>query len=175
MAATPTLAPPRGAGNVALVHWIVDRVNAQDLASLRQLWDDDTVDTFPDCTCRGADEVAAHFAELFAAFPDVRIEAIAVAAEDDDAFLHWRMTGTHRGPLAGVEATGRSVDYRGIDHLVLRDGRVRTGWIVLDQLALGRQLGLMPPEGSLGDRLAKRAVNARTRMRARLRGGGRGR
>jgi len=53
--------------------------------------------------------------------------------------LTWR--GVHSGDLAGVPATGRSVELRGINMFRVKDGRVTEQWAQLDMLGLLQQIG----------------------------------
>ncbi len=48
------------------------------------------------------------------------------------------------------------------------DGRVAGNNIYYDQLTFARQIGMMPPEGSTGDRLITNAFNLVTKGRAAL-------
>ena len=54
----------------------------------------------------------------------------------------WR--GVHSADLAGVPATGRSVEWRGINMFRVRDGRVVEQWAQLDMLGLLQQIGVLP-------------------------------
>ena len=54
----------------------------------------------------------------------------------------WR--GVHTAALAGVPATGRSVELRGINMFRVRDGRVVEQWAQLDMLGLLQQIGAIP-------------------------------
>jgi steroid delta-isomerase-like uncharacterized protein len=162
--------PPVPASNAELVRWAFDRLNAHDVASLRPLWTADTVEHFNDVVCRGTDEIAAYFEATFAAVPDFRIEPVTIVGEGEDVFVRWRTTGTHTGaPFRGIAASGRRLDFPGIDHFVIRDGTVVTNTVVFDQLTFARQVGLMPAEGTPGDRAAKAAFAARIRLASRLR------
>ena len=76
--------------------------------------------TFPDRTCHGADEIRAYFEEKYVGVPDLRMEVIAVVEQHDDVIVHWRLTGTHDGPLLGVTATHKQLKLEGIDHFVVR-------------------------------------------------------
>jgi predicted ester cyclase len=162
--AVSTVLRPEGISNGELIRWAFERVNAHDVASLRQVWDDETVDRFPDRTCRGGDEIAAYFDGTFAGVPDFHLEILALAEQGEDVFVHWHLTGTHEGPLLGIAPTGKALDLEGIDHFVLRNGRVRSLFVAFDQLAYARQLKMMPPDGSTADRLMKSAFNARTKL-----------
>jgi steroid delta-isomerase-like uncharacterized protein len=54
----------------------------------------------------------------------------------------WR--GVHSGNLAGVPATGRSIELRGINMFRVTDGRVVEQWAQLDMLGLLQQIGAIP-------------------------------
>jgi steroid delta-isomerase-like uncharacterized protein len=163
-----TAAPPAQATNGELVRWAFDRINDHDVEPLKQFWTGDTVEHFPDRTCHGADEIAAYFKETFAGVPDLRMDVVALAEQGEDVFVQWHMTGTHEGKLLGIEATGKRIAIDGIDHFVIRDGRVVSNFIKVDQLDYARQLGMMPADGSAGDKAMKAAFNARTKLARRL-------
>jgi len=56
--------------------------------------------------------------------------------------ITWR--GIHSGNLAGVPATGRSIELRGINMFRVKDGRVVEQWAELDMLGLLQQIGAIP-------------------------------
>jgi len=56
--------------------------------------------------------------------------------------LTWR--GVHTGDLAGVPATGRSIELRGINMFKVKDGRVVAQWAELDIFGLLQQIGAIP-------------------------------
>jgi steroid delta-isomerase-like uncharacterized protein len=165
----PTSAPPAEATAAELVRWTVEAIGRQDLAAARLAWADDIVERFPDRTCRGVEELAAYFQEAYDAISDWGFEALAVVGEGEDVLVQWRLTGTHTGPLLGIAATGRPLEIDGMDHFVVRDGRIVSNFVVFDQMQYARQLGMMPPDGSSADRALKGAFNARTKLLDRLR------
>lgn len=150
--------------NAELVRWAVERVGAQDLETARTAWAAGVVLRFPDRVCNGADEAAAYFADLYTAIDDFRLEVITVAEAGADVFVHWRMTGRHTGPVVGVAGTGRQLEIDGIDHFVVRDGRIVSNFVVFDQMQFARQVGLLPPDTSRADRVLKAVFNARTKV-----------
>src|SRR4051812_23069969 len=160
----PALVPPGDLATTDLLRWMFDRLNEHDISSMRQVWTLSTVEYFPDRTCRGADEVAAYFADKFTAIEDFHLEVLAIAGSGDDAFVHWRMTGRHIGLLLGITGTGKEIELDGIDHFVLRDGKVATNTVVFDQMKFARQVGLLPPDGSVADKALKGGFNAKTRV-----------
>ncbi|MGY1665526.1 ester cyclase [Geodermatophilus sp. SYSU D00696] len=154
----------------SVIRWTFDRLNAHDSSSLRQLYDDESVSHFPQRVCRGADEIVRFWVETFTGMPDFHVEILTLAGHGDDVFVHWRMTATHRGTLQGIAPTGKAIALEGMDHFVVREGRIRTGFVAFDQMEYARQLGMVPPDGSPADRLMKRMFNARTQLKRRLRG-----
>lgn len=163
-----TATPPQSATNAEYVRWAFERLNQHDITPLKQFWTSDTVERFPDRTCRGADEILAYFEDVFRAIPDFHMEIIALAEQDEDVFVHWRLTGTHNGPLQGIEPTGKRVAIDGMDHFVIRDGKPISNFVVFDQMQYAVQLGMMPPPGSAGDRAFKQFFNLRTKLAGKL-------
>lgn len=162
--------PPAGVTNTELIGWAFERLNERDLDSLRQLWNAETVERFPDGTYRGSDEIAAYFEAAMAAMPDWHMEVVKIAEQGDDVFVHWKLTGTHSdGPFQGIAPSGKKIALDGMDHFVLRDGLVASNFVVFDQMQFARAIGMLPPDGSRADRALKNAFNARARLVARLR------
>jgi steroid delta-isomerase-like uncharacterized protein len=56
----------------------------------------------------GEAAVRNYFAETRTAFPDQRNELISLRHADDAVIVEFWLLGTHEGPLAGIEPTGRS-------------------------------------------------------------------
>lgn len=120
------------------------------------------------------EEVVAWFEGFFDAIPDLHMEVddVAVAGEPgrERVSVRWHVSGTFSGaPFLGIEPTGSRVDLRGMDLLTLQDGRVAANNVYYDQLAFARQIGMLPTEGSLADRLMTAAFNLTTKARAALR------
>ena len=145
-------------------------LNRHDVAPLKQhLWTAETVIRFPDRTARGPDESGAYFEGQFAALSGWHIEVVAVAGEGDDVLLHWRLTGKHTGMMFGVAPTGKPLAVDGVDHFVLRDGKVVSVSVITDEMDVARQFGLMPPDGSRADKALKTAFNMWTKLTQRIR------
>jgi predicted ester cyclase len=77
-------------------------------------------------------------------FSNQRWQVNQVVAEGDTVVLHCTHHGRHTGELMGIPATGRSVAYDYV-HIVRFDaGKVVEHWGVRDDMALMRQLGVLP-------------------------------
>jgi predicted ester cyclase len=78
------------------------------------------------------------------AFPDFRLAIEDLLADGDSVVFRWTFTGTHRGPLAEIAATGRHVSVpRGIGIFHLSAGKVTRGYLAWDKYALLQQLGVL--------------------------------
>lgn len=79
------------------------------------------------------------------AFPDIKVKMIdASLADGDMEACHVVLTGTHRGEMAGVEATGKSVEFDGTDIIRIKGGKVAEHWGTTDNLRLMQQIGAVP-------------------------------
>ena len=162
-------APPNDASNAERIRWEFEMLNRHDVSPLKQhMWTTQTVARFPDKTTRGPNELAAYLEGQFAALADWHMDVVTLTGQGEDVFVHWHLTGTHRGAMFGVEATGKPISVEGIDHFVLLDGKVASIYVATDGMELARQFGMMPPDGSAADRAAKAAFNAKTRLAQRI-------
>jgi steroid delta-isomerase-like uncharacterized protein len=120
------------------------------------------------------EEVIAWFRGFFDAVPDLHMEVedVVVGGEPgrERVTVRWHITGTFSGkPYMGIEPTGRPIDLRGMDLIQVEDGRVAGNNVYYDQLSFARQIGMLPEEGSIPDRLMTGAFNLVTRRRAKVR------
>ena len=92
---------------------------------------------------RGRTAIRARAAALLTAFPDFRLERVALVIDGDRHADRWIMTGTHRGELFGIPATGRWVRVEGATFTRLgADGLVVEDVHHVDYAGLMAQLGL---------------------------------
>jgi predicted ester cyclase len=154
--------------NAELVRRTFDALNQGDFSALREFWTEETVERFPDRTCRGVDEITTYFKEALGAISGWHMELLAIVEQGEDVFAHWHLTGTHTALIQGIEPTGKPVSVDGMDHFVIRDGKIVSNFVVFDQMQYARQLGMMPPDGSAGDRAVKAAFNAKTKLSQRF-------
>jgi steroid delta-isomerase-like uncharacterized protein len=156
---------------VELAREVFEKVlNRRDAEALLPYWAEDVVEVFPTGTLRGRQEVRDYFADIFAALPDFHIEAERIAADDQTVFVKWHLTGTFSGERwMGIEPTGSPIELDGMDCFTIRDGLVVHNHVIYDSTSFARQIGMLPAEGSAGDRAMTAAFNARTRLRDRFR------
>ncbi|HYO35859.1 MAG TPA: ester cyclase [Geodermatophilus sp.] len=109
---------------------VADVINAGDLDVVDRLY------------APGIAEAArAWVAPFRAAFPDVRMETVALVGEGDTVVGHFRCSGTQTGPWRGLPATGRAFhDVREVYWFTVRDGRIVEWWGLEDDDDRRRQL-----------------------------------
>lgn len=147
-----------------------DVLNRRDADALHPYWADDLIEELPTGTYRGPDQMAAYFAETFAAIPDFHIEPERIVGEGDTVFVKWRVTGTFNGGRwQGIEPTGDRIELFGIDCFTFRDGKAIRNEVAFDQMSFARQIGMMPAQDSIGERATKGAFNTRTKLKQRFR------
>jgi steroid delta-isomerase-like uncharacterized protein len=123
-------------------------------------------DIVPIAVLRGRGEIAAFFRELFGAIPDAETVVRRVVADDRQAAVEWRITGTFTGaPFQGLEPNGRRVELRGLDLLEVEEEEILRNTGYYDGAAFARQVGMLPPQDSGTERAMKGAFNAVTRVR----------
>jgi steroid delta-isomerase-like uncharacterized protein len=79
------------------------------------------------------------------AFPDLHCTVEDEIRERDKFAAHWTMRGTHNGLFLGNLPTGRPVEVQGIIFACTENGRIVEDWILLDQMGVLQQLGVVPP------------------------------
>ncbi len=117
--------------------------------------------------------VRAFLGELMGAVPDLHFEIVTMTAQDERCAVQYRISGTFAGPgtLTGVQPTGDRFALEGIDLLTVKDGLIQANDAFPDSIAIPRQLGMIPPQGSLAEQRLTDAFNFKTRLTSRLSGG----
>jgi steroid delta-isomerase-like uncharacterized protein len=147
---------------------IFDACNAHDLDALVSNYADALEERLPDRTITSPSELREYMASLFAALPDLRFEVHTMAEEGEHVIAYWTITGTHEGVFEGIKPTGTKLSVEGFERMTIRDGKLVANRVVFDRTSFGQQLGLLPPDGSPGERAMKAMFNARTGLKTRL-------
>ncbi|WP_330229109.1 ester cyclase [Nocardia sp. NBC_00508] len=146
----------------------VAAVNEHNVADV-PYWDDRTVYHAVGLGIyRGADDVRGYFDMLFAAMPDFRLEVDRMVTDETNVAMSWNACGTFdKGRLYGVAATGQRLTLRGVDMAQLDGPIIVANTIYTDGLSFPRQIGMLPPDGSVTDRVLKGMFNTLTLLRRR--------
>ena len=94
----------------------------------------------------GPDSVRDHVQRLRAAFPGLTVTVEDTICEGDRVVTRVTSRGTHRGPFAGAEPTGKSISWSGIIIRRFAAGRMVEQWSRYDLLALLQQIGALPAD-----------------------------
>lgn len=84
------------------------------------------------------------FEAYYQAFPDLEIRPDDIMVDGERVALFWTAYATHRGPILNIPPSGRRVTARGVNRLVLRDGKVHESLTIWDVAGMLRGLGLLP-------------------------------
>jgi len=86
------------------------------------------------------ERLARHIADIEAAFPDYELVPEDMLAEGDKVAVRCVFRGTHRGPFAGMQPTGKSVSAGLIIIYAIAAGRIADHWMQFDLFTLMQQL-----------------------------------
>ncbi|MFF8029106.1 ester cyclase [Streptomyces sp. NPDC007896] len=115
-----------------------------DPALARKFISPDIVMHFGGRTQQGRDTYLGVVAANMKAFPDLKWTVEDMRAEGDTVAVRYTMTGTHRGPFAGVEATGKAIRAESMAFYRLAHGRIVEERAQLDMLSILQQMGAVP-------------------------------
>lgn len=98
-------------------------------------------------------DIRTQLEDLYRTFPDLRSEVVETTAVGDLVIVLQRTSGTHRGVaetdiyggmLRGARPTGRRFEILRTHWWRLKDGKIVWHQVVAEDLAMMRQLGLIP-------------------------------
>lgn len=92
-------------------------------------------------TVQGLGGFKEYVSMVRAAFPDFHNSIEELIAEGDKVVARLTYSGTHRGELFDIAATGKRVTYSGIAIFRIAEGLISDGWVIGDTLGLMKQLG----------------------------------
>ena len=95
---------------------------------------------------RGREQFCDYILRVQNAFPDFQNRINQMVAEDDCVVARLTYTGTHRGEIFGIPATGKRISYAGAAFYRIANDRIAEGWVLGDVAGLLRQLGTKLPE-----------------------------
>jgi steroid delta-isomerase-like uncharacterized protein len=92
-------------------------------------------------TVTGSANVAGLFAGVVAAFPDAHITINDIFAQGDQVVVRVVVSGTQEGAILGIPASGRFVQWDGVDVYRLSDGKISNIWAGDDWTAILNDTG----------------------------------
>ncbi|HEX6679952.1 MAG TPA: ester cyclase [Gaiellaceae bacterium] len=135
--------------NSKLLDEYVERYNAGDLDGVMDLYAEDAVQIMPEGTFEGRSAIRERLARDLVACPDIDWTVLSFVEQGDTFADEWSFVATHTGPFQlpdGTELapTGRRVELRGMELVVVRDGKIVVDNLYYDNAAVMAQLGLVP-------------------------------
>ncbi len=125
-----------------------DAWNAQDLDAIVAMHAPDMV--FANHTAgesASGEEVRAHIASIFTAWPDLRFETRRLYVREGLVVQEWTATATHANTMrrGDLEAppSGKTVRWDGIDSIPFEDGLIKRKDVYSDSVSILRQVGLL--------------------------------
>ncbi len=132
------------------MHPRIEELIGRFCAELWNAWDDAVVEQVLAAEFRfrgsmgtetsGPDEWRTYRDSIRAAAPDFHNQIVDLVANGERAAARLHYTGSHRGVLAGIPATGRPFEYSGAAFFTSSDGRLTSAWVLGDLDGLRRQL-----------------------------------
>jgi steroid delta-isomerase-like uncharacterized protein len=127
--------------NIAAQEKLTEEINAGNTAVVHEVFAENVVDHDP-APDQGPGPEGFHdfFKALTSAFPDTKIEAQRLVADDDNVAVAYTLTGTHEGEFHGVAPTGKKIEVRGVQIARFEDAMIVERWGSTDELGILRQL-----------------------------------
>jgi predicted SnoaL-like aldol condensation-catalyzing enzyme len=99
-------------------------------------WHGGTIGTVP-----GAQNVAGLFTQVVTSIPDLHADVKDIMGAGDEVTVRLVVTGTLRGPLLGLQATGQHLQWDAVDEYRLQNGKISEDWAGDDFTAILNETG----------------------------------
>ncbi len=106
------------------------------------VWESDTLPA----PVKGREAAGATLQGYYQGFPDLDFEVQRALASGDFVATQWRSSGTNRGNLLGIAATGRRSTVHGCTVIEFKNGKALHIWDYWDFGTTLRNLGVWPPD-----------------------------
>ena len=101
----------------------------------------------------GPESVRGGIAMIRRSFPDLHADMLDLIAEGDRVAVFLQLRGTNEGDYRRGAATRREGSFRAFFIWRVANGRLVENWGVADRFALLQQLGIIPSDDDLADRM----------------------
>ena len=79
-------------------------------------------------------------------FPELPTSVNEIIAEGDYIANRYTIQGTHQGTYRGIEPTGKSIKYSGLEINRVVNGKFVETWGISDTFGMMQQLGVIPSQ-----------------------------
>ncbi len=136
--------------NIALMkRWFEEVWNQGRMETVRELLDENATgfgQAGHETQVHGPADFIPFVQRLRGAFPDIKTTVEDVFGDDQNVAVRWSAKMTHTGGDLGIPPTNRKAHITGITLARFKNGKIVAGWDNWDQLALLRQLGVVPED-----------------------------
>ncbi|WP_370184398.1 ester cyclase [Rhodococcus wratislaviensis] len=89
-----------------------------------------------------------------------------IAGDGPGAAYWWKATATHQGTIdpPGIPATGKQLEFDGVDIHEYRDGKIAELRIIVIMIDIAIQLGMVPEPGSTAEKIMVSMHKLRSRL-----------
>jgi predicted ester cyclase len=119
--------------------------NSGNLDVANEIFDKNFLVHFPEGDERGIEPFRRLYKRFREALPDLKMSYEYIVCDDDNIAYVWRVTGTHRGRMGNIEATGNKISYTGSIFSRIKNGKFAEEWRHADAIGLLRQLDVDVP------------------------------
>lgn len=131
--------------NIERTQCFAEQMVAGNLDAVGEVFAPDFVDHDPaPDQGEGAEGLRDFWAAFRMAFPDLKIQAETLVADDDKVAIAYTASGTHEGEFEGHPPTGKRMSVRGLQIARFEDGMVVERWGMTDVLGILQQIGAVP-------------------------------
>ncbi len=74
---------------------------------------------------------------------DIHLEVIELFSTNYRVITRWRLRGKHTGRFLGFEATGKDLDFTGINYFIMDQGKIVSGYTERDAFSILKQMGII--------------------------------
>ena len=114
--------------------------NAKNPSLIEELYSDDCIIHTPDGEMHGVEGSKHLYRTYTSAFPDMHFEIQEIVAENDTAAVQLVATGTHKGPLGKIPASGNFVKVANNCFFRFADGKLLKQKGLWDTLSFMQQI-----------------------------------
>ena len=128
--------------NIATVRRMIEEVyNKRQLDLIEEFFTEDVIlHMVGSPSSSGLAALQETIAKSLNAFPDFRLSFEDEIAAGDKVAARWTMTGTQKGELFGIPATGKQVTHSGMTFYRLANVKIAELWFLADSLGIMQQL-----------------------------------
>jgi steroid delta-isomerase-like uncharacterized protein len=94
----------------------------------------------------GPDQLIPALRNLAIGLPDMKIDLLDVLVSDNRVAVRASVSGTQTGPIMGVAATSKPVEFAIHAFHEVKNGKISRTWHLEDWLSMFRQIGEMPTD-----------------------------